>query len=73
MNKLQFTADLLNEHLNRTAYQVIDGKLTNDIGSIEVALDGNDYKLTSNGEVITFRNYAPIQLGDYLLRYYTKH
>lgn len=72
-NQLQFTADLLNEHLNRTAYQVIDGKLTNDSADLEVTFDGNEYTLTAKGEVIRFRNFAPVQLGDHLLRYYTKH
>lgn len=72
-NQLQFTADLLNEHLNRTAYQVIDGKLTNESADIEVTFDGKEYTLTAKGEVIRFTNYVPVLLADDLLRYYIKH
>ena len=71
--QLQFTADILNEHLNRTAYQVIDGKLTNDSADFEVTFDGNEYTLTTKGEVIRFRNYVPVLLADDLLRDFIKH
>lgn len=72
-NQLQRTADLLNEHLNCTAYHVIDGKLTNESADLEVTFDGNEYTLTTNGEVIRFRNYFPVLLADDLLRDFIKH